>query len=811
MRYHTVQGKNESATERLLMMEQQSTTGVDFARLATELHLRPEQVVQTVQLLDEGNTVPFITRYRKERTGNLDEEQIRAVQERVKSLRQLAERAADILRLIDSQGKLTPELRAAIARADSLKRLEDLYLPFRPKRRSRATIAREKGLEPLADSIWNQSVTDAGLRIAAAPFVSSELELPDDGAVLAGAADILAERIADDADLRERCRAVARQTGRVTSTGTKAADQTHPEFRDYFEFSEPISKIPPHRILALNRGEQQKALRVSFDWDDPQAQRTTLDHLRLQRHSCREFLTACASDALGRFIQPALEREVRRDLTEKAERHAISVFSQNLRQLLLQPPLRDQRVLAIDPGFRTGCKLAALDEFGSLLGIDVISIVGSADRKTEARAKLAAFLREHRCNVIAIGNGTACRETEELVSELIATDCPEAKYLVVNEAGASIYSTSSVGQQEFASLDATARGTISIGRRLQDPLSELVKIEPQHIGVGMYQHDLNAKQLKEALDDVVESCVNFVGVDLNTASLSLLSHVSGFNQLIARRVVEYRERSGRFHSRKQLLDVPGVGPATFTQAAGFLKLEGEEPLDNTWIHPESYEVARQLLARCRVSPDLLRPGADRAPLRDHLSAVEPLQLAQELTVGMPTLTDIIDALLRPGRDPRADLPAPLFRRGVLSLDDIEVGMELQGTVLNVVDFGAFVDVGLKDSALVHISQLATHFVRSPRDIVAIGDVVTVWVLNVDRERKRIGLTMISPDGPAPVAKPAREATAVAAKTTAGTASRGTAADHPTPGPGPGTGAANSTDEPMRGFDELKQAWQNSPR
>ena len=794
------------ATERLLTMDQYTTTGVDLARVATDLRLRLEQVTQTVQLLDEGNTVPFITRYRKERTGNLNEEQIRAIEERVQSLRQLAERAADILRLIDSQGKLTPELRAEIERANSLKRLEDLYLPFRPKRRSRATIAREKGLEPLADSIWNQSLNDATLGAAAAPFIRPDLELTDAASVLAGAADILAERISDDADLRERCRNIARTTGKLTSVGTKSADQTHPEFRDYFEYTEPISKMPPHRILALNRGEEQKALRVSFDWDGPQAQWNACEHLRIKDHSCREFLTACVTDALERFIRPALEREVRRDLTEKAERHAISVFSQNLRQLLLQPPLRDQRVLAVDPGFRTGCKLAALDEFGSLLGIDIISIVGSNDRKTEARTKLAAFLREHRCQVIAIGNGTACRETEELVSELIATDCPEARYIIVNEAGASIYSTSTVAQQEFANLDATARGTVSIGRRLQDPLSELVKIEPQHIGVGMYQHDLNAKQLKEALDDVVESCVNFVGVDLNTASPSLLMHVSGFNQLIARRVVEYREKTGRFQSRKQLLDVPGVGPATFTQAAGFLKLEGDEPLDNTWIHPESYEVARLLLARCNVTPDLLRPGADRTPLRDQLATVEAPQLSMELSVGLPTLTDIVDALLRPGRDPRSDLPPPVFHKGVLSLDDIEVGMELQGTILNVVDFGAFVDVGLKDSALVHISQLATHFVRSPQDIVAIGDVVTVWVLSVDRERKRVGLTMIPPDGAATSAKAAREPKLAVAKPAAprpeakGAPERSDADDGGTTSGGP-----------MRGFDELKQAWQNRPR
>lgn len=789
-------------------MDQHTPTAVDLACVASQLQLRLEQVAQTVQLLDEGNTVPFITRYRKERTGNLHEEQIRAIQERVLSLRQLADRAADILRLIDSQGKLTPELRAEIERADSLKRLEDLYLPFRPRRRSRATIARERGLEPLAESIWSGSLTAAGLAGAAAAFVRPDLELPDVAAVLAGAADILAERISDDADLRERCRTVARQTGRLNSVGTKSADQTHPEFRDYFDYGEPITKTPPHRVLALNRGEEQKALRVSFQWDNAQAERAALDHLRLGQHPLREFLTACVTDALDRFIQPALEREVRRDLTEKAERHAISVFSQNLRQLLLQPPLRDQRVLAIDPGFRTGCKLAALDEFGNLLGIDVISIIGSADRKAEARTRLAAFLQEHRCEVIAIGNGTACRETEELVSELIATDCPQARYIIVNEAGASIYSTSTVAQQEFANLDATARGTISIGRRLQDPLSELVKIEPQHIGVGMYQHDLNAKQLKEALDHVVESCVNFVGVDLNTASPSLLMHVSGFNQLIARRVVEHREKSGRFKSRKQLLDVPGVGPATFTQAAGFLKLDGDEPLDNTWIHPESYEVARMLLSRCDLSPDLLRPGADPSPLRERLSAIEAPRLASELTVGLPTLTDIVDALLRPGRDPRADLPLPVFRHGVLSLDDIEVGMELQGTVLNVVDFGAFVDVGLKDSALVHISQLATHFVRSPQDVVSIGDVVNVWVLSVDRERKRIGLTMIPPNGPGP-ARSSRTEGAKGAKSAGKSESTGNRPNPPRP-ESSGSSAANESAEPLRGFDELKQAWQNRP-
>lgn len=777
------------------MTEQQQSRDVDVKRVAAELHLRYDQVQHTVQLLDEGNTVPFITRYRKERTGNLHEEQIRAIQERVVSLRHLAERAADILRLIEAQGKLTPQLKNEIERADSLKRLDDLYLPFRPKRRSRATMAKERGLEPFADAIWNQTIQQSSLPDSASPYVNAENELPDVAKVMEGAADIIAERIGDDANLREHCRRVARDSGKLTSFGTKSADQTHPEFRDYFEFTESITKIPPHRILALNRGEEQKALRVSFSWDDDRALKITQEHLQLEQHSCRDFMLACATDALGRFIQPALDREFRRDLTEKAERHAISVFAQNLRNLLLQPPLYNQRVLAIDPGFRTGCKLAVLDEVGNVVIVDVMYIL-SDEKKAEAKAKVVNLIREHRCQAIVIGNGTACRETEELVAEVITTDCPDAQYIVVNEAGASIYSTSPVAQREFPHLDATARGTISIGRRLQDPLSELVKIEPQHIGVGMYQHDLNAKQLKDALDQVVESCVNYVGVDLNRASSSLLAHVSGFNQLLARRIVEYREKQGSFTNRQQLLKVPGVGPATFTQAAGFLKLDGDEPLDNTWIHPESYEIARKLLDRCTLTPEDVRPIADRSVLKDRLSGVVAARFADELGCGIPTLEDILQDLQRPGRDPRADLPPPVFRRGILSLGDIEVGIELQGTVLNVVDFGAFVDVGLKDSALVHISQLSTNFVRSPHDFVSIGDVIKVWVLSVDRDRKRVGLTMIPPGVP-------EETTTVRAapKVTVDVKSK----TPPTP---KSTRVDSKPKQPgmMKGFDELKQQW-----
>lgn len=784
------------------MADQSTLSLVDLARVAVEIRLEPDQVRQTVLLLDEGNTVPFITRYRKEQTGNLNEDQIRVIEERVQSLRQLAERASDIIRLIDCQGKLTDALRAEIERADTLKRLDDLYLPFRLKRRSRATIATEKGLEPLANAIWNQAVTQTQLQHAAAEYIRADFDLTDATSVLAAAADILAERISDDADLRQRCRQVARQTGLLTSVGTKDAAQRHPEFRDYFDYSERVDKIPPHRVLALNRGEDLKALRVAFRWDETLAQKAAHEQLGLQQHLCREFMGVCVCDAVQRFIHPAMDREIRRDLTEKSERQAIGVFAQNLRQLLLQPPLKDQRVLAIDPGFRSGCKLAALDEFGNLLAVDLIHIVGSVERRSEARMKLAELLQNHRCSVIAIGNGTACRETEVLVEELIAMEFPSAQYIVVNEAGASIYSTSSVAQQEFADLDAIARGTISIGRRLQDPLSELVKIEPQHIGVGMYQHDLNAKRLKETLDHVVESCVNYVGVDLNTASLSLLSHVSGFSSTIARRVVEHREKFGRFQNRKQLLDVSGIGRATFTQAAGFLKIEGDEPLDSTWIHPESYEVARLLLARFGLPLEVLRPGADRTQLKERLASIALPRLAEELSVGLPTLSDIMDAILRPGRDPRADLPPPLFRRGVLSFEDIEVGLKLQGTVLNVVDFGAFVDVGLKDTALVHISQLGSHYVRSAQDVVAIGDVVTAWVLSVDRDRKRVGLTLIAPESVSETAaKDARRSQQTREAEANLLIKRTPLGERPQPKIPPPVGTLLS-------FDELKHAWQN---
>ncbi|MCH7685435.1 MAG: RNA-binding transcriptional accessory protein [Planctomycetes bacterium] len=719
---------------------------IDVARVSRELGLTDKQVANAVDLLDSGNTVPFITRYRKEQTGNLDEVQLRDIQQRVRSQRQLAERAETVLRLIDSQGKLTPKLRAEIQQAETLKRLDDLYLPYRPKRQSRATIARERGLSPLAERIWNRELSLPDLETEAAAFIDEENGLPDTETVLQGVSDILAEQISESAEVRARCRRIARKTGRLKVTATKKGETEGLEYRNYFDYSEMVTDIPPHRSMALNRGEKAGALRVKFEWDHQRANTEVLINLRLTDHPCQTFLEDCVNDAISRLIQPSLERELRRELSERAEKHAVSVFARNLRNLLLQAPLRDQRVLAVDPGFRTGCKIAVLDEFGNCLVADVIYVTGSDEKKATSREKLVSILTEHNCRQIAIGNGTACREAEELVSELIARDMSDVRYYIVNEAGASVYSASSVAREEFPDLDATVRGTISIGRRLQDPLSEMVKIEPQHLGVGMYQHDLKPKRLQESMDEVIESCVNYVGVDLNTASASLLRHVSGFNQLIARRVVEWREQHGPFTSRQQLQDVSGVGAATFTQAAGFLKITGgDDPLDGTWIHPERYEATRKLLARLSIPLEqLVVDHSEKLDIREHLENLDVTSLAEELDLGLPTFHDILDALSRPGRDPRTDQPGPAFKQGILKLEDLHEGMELTGTVLNVVDFGAFVDIGLKDSGLVHISQMSEKYIESPHDAVAVGEPLTVWVLDVDRERRRVSLTMIDP-------------------------------------------------------------------
>ncbi len=724
-----------------------TATAIDYGRLTRELGLDAGAISRTVVLLDEGNTVPFITRYRRDETGGLDEEQIGRIRSSISKLRQLEERKHTILRSIESQHALTDELRQQIERADSVKRLEDLYLPFRPKKQTLALKAREQGLGPLAEEIQRQDPACANLDGRAADFVNPDKGVPDAATALLGAGHILAEQFSENADVRQRVRKLYRKTGRLVSTKIEDNEKKNQQFHDYLDFREPLHRIPPHRVLAINRGERAKILRVRIDCDEAAIERLGIEELVPPEHAHKDFLTGCVKDALARLVLPSLEREARRELTDKAETHAIEVFARNLRKLLLQPPLPGKRILAIDPGYKNGCKLAALDEFGKLLAHDVIYVVGSDEQKAQARTKLVELFRQHNTNVVAIGNGTACRQTEQLVAEIIGSELADQDlhYVIVNEAGASVYSTSEIGREEFPECDAIQRSAISIGRRLQDPLSELVKIDPASIGVGLYQHDARAKHLRDTLDDVVQSCVSFVGVELNSASTSLLRYVSGMNQLTARRVYDHRQQNGPFRNRRQILEVNGFGDATFVQAAGFLKiLGGDNPLDATWIHPENYPVAERLLTKLGIDPASLGGPEGTARIRELVAPLDRQALAAELGVGQLTLADIIEALCKPGRDPREDLPPPIFRKDVVKFDDLKAGMELRGTVLNVVDFGAFVDVGLSDSGLVHISQLSAAYVRDPHDVIAVGDQVRVWVASVDIDRRRVALTMIAP-------------------------------------------------------------------
>jgi uncharacterized protein len=723
------------------------TTTIDLSGVAHGLAVPLDRVETVVRLLDAGNTVPFITRYRKDQTGGMDEEQIRAVEARVNRLRMLAERKQTILRSIEGQGKLTPELAGAIESADSTKRLEDLYLPFKPKKQSLATLARQRKLEPLSREILAADSAAANLDTRAADFVDPDQKLNTPAEVLLGVGHILAEDFSERVELRDRLRKIIKHTGKLVCVKTEIADKQGKEFRDYFEFTETLGKLPPHRILAINRGEKAKMLRVRIDADEAEINRASDDLLVPPEHPHAEFLRGCVRDALVRLVLPSLERDTRRELTEQAESHAVEVFAKNLRNLLLQPPVRGRRVLAVDPGFKSGCKLAVLDEFANLLDHSVIHLIGKPERRAEARAKLVELIKQHSVSAVALGNGMACRETEQVVAEMVADELKDSSvaYTIVNEAGASVYSTSPIGREEFPNYDATLRGAISIGRRMQDPLSELVKIDPANIGVGLYQHDVRAKHLRTSLDAVVESCVNYVGVDLNTASPALLRYVSGLNQLTARRLYDHRTTQGPFKSREQLKEVSGFGDATFVQAAGFLKIsDGENPLDGTWIHPESYDVARRALERLGCSPEELKRNEAVAELAKRAAALDLNALAAELQVGPLLLADVVAQLTRPGRDPREDLPQPIFKRGILKLEDLAAGMELQGTVLNVVDFGVFVDIGLRDSGLVHVSQLANRYVRDPHEVAAVGDIVKVWVMEIDKTRRRVSLTMIAP-------------------------------------------------------------------
>lgn len=755
--------------------EQQQPVGEVTLSLATiaqaisvELKLGREQVVRTIALLDEGNTIPFISRYRKEVTGSLDEVQIQAIADKTASIRALFERKADVRRLIDEQGKLTPELSTALVAATTLQQVEDVYLPYRLKRKTRASAAREKGLAPLAEIILQQREvrgTDAAvLAEQARPFIDPERGVETEGEAYTGAADIVAELLAEDANVRSGVRATffrsSTMSAKVGDPEKIAAKDPNGVYQLYYDFNEPVTRLVPHRILALNRAEHEGVLRIGVDLPYEQAQAHITRHYPVKTTSpFAGLLTDAMEDGYKRLLAPAMEREVRVELTRKAEEHAINIFAANLRNLLLQPPLRGKKVLGIDPGFRTGCKLTIVDETGKYIESDTIYLF-QADK---ARQTLRKLLTQYKIDVIAIGNGTASRETEQLVAGLIGEMGAAGEpigYVLVNEAGASVYSASEEARQEFPTLDATQRGTISIARRLQDPLAELVKIDPKAVGVGLYQHDVDQKDLAAMLDRVVVSCVNFAGVEVNSASAALLKHVSGVNARVANAIVKYREEHGPFKSRAALHKVPGLGPATFLQAAGFLKIaDAQELLDNTFIHPESYGAVHALLT---LLPEGKRPAERIALLRQRIALQNGVgrsvsrtggseegawaELAKKVGIGLPTLNDIIENLEKPGLDPRDALPAPILRHDVLKIEDLQTGMILQGTVRNVVDFGAFVDIGVKQDGLVHVSELANRFVRDPLTVVAVGQVVNVRVLGIDMQRGRVQLSMRNMQG-----------------------------------------------------------------
>ncbi len=705
--------------------------------IAHELGLKADQIASTVQLFDEDNTMPFIARYRKEVTGGLDEEQLRAVESRLKYLRHLEERKATVLKSVADQGKLTPELEARIRAALVLQEVEDLYLPYKPKRRTRATIAREQGLEPLAELLLAQEVTEGTLQQFAQDYLSEGVPTVEDA--YAGARDIVAEVVSEDADLRKVVRERTFDKGLLICAVADASLDPQGKYQMYYEYAEPLKAIPPHRLLAINRGEKDGVLKVKVDAPvDQIVVEVEGRYLKNKGSIFAAQATEAAADGYKRLIAPSIERELRGTSTDEADDHAIKVFATNLRNLLLQPPLRGKVVMGIDPGYRTGCKVALVDETGKFLGGTTIYPHAPQKQWAEARELLVNLVTRGSVDAIAIGNGTASRETEALAAEVIA-EASRGAYVMVNEAGASVYSASPLAREELPDMDVSMRGAVSIARRLQDPLAELVKIEPRSVGVGLYQHDVDQKKLAETLDAVVESAVNHVGVDSNTASPALLQYVSGINKRMAKAIVKHRDEHGPFKSRQGLRKVKGVGDKGFQQSAGFLKIpDGENPLDNTSIHPESYPVVEGLFALMGVrgnEPDL----AQR--VRAFRAESDLAELAEVLEVGLPTLTDIFDNLIKPGRDPRDELPKPILRSDVLKMEDLREGMMLKGTVRNVVDFGAFVDIGVKQDGLVHVSQMADRYVKNPLEVVSVGDVVEVKVISLDLERGRIGLSM----------------------------------------------------------------------
>ena len=705
-------------------------------KITQELKVEKWQVEAAVKLIDEGNTIPFISRYRKEATGALNDEQLRTLFERLNYLRNLEDKKKQVLSSIEEQGKLTEELKKQILEAETLVVVEDLYRPYRPKRRTRATIAKEKGLEPLANILRLQT-TDKSLEEEARAFVSEEKEVKTPQEALAGAMDIVAEGISDEADYRIRIRKMTMKSGLLVSSAKKPEEPT--VYDMYYEYEEPVSKVAGHRILAINRGEKEKVLTVKIQAPEEDILRYLEKQVITKDNpNTTETLKAVVEDSYRRLIAPAIEREIRSDLTEKAEDGAIKVFKKNLEQLLMQPPIEGQVVLGWDPAFRTGCKLAVVDPTGKVLDTTVIYPTAPTTPAKIAAAKetLKKLIKKYHITLFSVGNGTASRESEQIIVELLKEIPEKVQYVITNEAGASVYSASKLATEEFPNFDVGQRSAASIARRLQDPLAELVKIDPKSIGVGQYQHDMNQKKLGEALSGVVEDCVNRVGVDLNTASVSLLEYVSGISKAIAKNIVAYREENGRFEDRRDLLKVSKLGPKAFEQCAGFLKIRGgKNPLDGTSVHPESYEAAEKFLAQMGMKPEDIFNGPAVYYVKDYG------QMAKKLGIGEMTLRDIVKELTKPGRDPREEMPRPILRTDVLEMKDLKEGMILKGTVRNVIDFGAFVDIGVHQDGLVHISQMTERYIKHPLEAVSVGDIVEVKVLSVDMKKKRISLTM----------------------------------------------------------------------
>ena len=716
------------------MLEQNIT-----AYLANLLKLKTSQINAAIKLIDEGNTIPFIARYRKEATGDMKDEQLRDLNDKLIYVRNLIKRQNEIKNSIEEQGKMTPELSLAIDKVEKLQELEDIYLPYKQKKRTRAMIAKEKGLEPLAQFILKQEDSSEKLEDIALKYLNDEVTSSDEA--LAGASDIIAETISDSADIRAKLRQHLWQTSSLSITRDKEADSDE-AFLMYEDYTEPIKHLPSHRILAINRGESKDILKVKLISDIDKDIAIITKFILKQNSPYKEFLTNAIIDAYKRLIFPALEREIRNQLTETAQTQAIHVFASNLKQLLLQAPLAGYTVMGLDPGYRTGCKMAIVDATGQVLDHGVLYITMSDDAKAKSAQKLLDYIQKYQVNLISIGNGTASYETEEFVANLINEHKLPVHYLITNEAGASVYSASKLAVEELPEYDVTIRGAISIARRIQDPLAELVKIEPKAIGVGQYQHDVNQKELANTLDAVIEAAVNHVGVELNTASAALLKHIAGINATVAKNIIKYRDEHGIFTSRKELLKVSRLGPTAYTQCAGFLRINGATcPLDNTPVHPESYPLAEQILAELGFSFEDLADKNKLDLLKSKIKLVDIDKLATKLNAGVFTVKDILDALTKPGRDPREDLPAPLTRQNIIKLEDIKVGTIMRGTVRNITDLGVFVDIGIKTAGLIHISELSNKHVKHPLDVVSVGDILNVLVISVDAKRNRIGLSL----------------------------------------------------------------------